>query len=53
MLDDAPSVRVGDALIDGLSHEYLIGEVVPVRIGGKLIDQALGIGTNIGRIAHT
>ena len=53
MVHGAPSIRVGDALFDGLPHIDLVGEIVPAGARGQLVDEALRVGADVRGVSHT
>lgn len=49
---DAPGVDVGNPLLDGLTYEDLVGDIVPTGLSRELIDQTLGVGADVVGVSH-
>src|SRR5690606_21799460 len=52
VIDGAPGLRVGEPLLDGLADIDLVGEVVPARPSGELVDEALRVVADVRGVGH-
>ena len=52
MIDGTPRIIIGEPLRDRLSDVDLIRQLVPPSAGRQVVDQALGLVTEVGHISH-